>query len=527
MLDRYSLRSKLLASFALVLVLSGGLGLYLVNGQQTVKGHMNDLYEGNYKSTVATTATRGATLGLLIDLRRDITSINPAEQAVIAKAMDTKSAAIDENVSYLRGATTNPQQLALLDEYESKFKPVRAAIPSILEISHKNTDESNKQANVMLSSHKDEIDASTKALTDLVASQTESAAATSKAATKAADTARTLAYALLGALLVVCGSLAWWLARHIGNALNVASSELTSSATELGAVASQLGSNAEETATQSQVVSATAEELSVNMSAVSAAVEEMQSSVNEIATNAGEASRVAAGAVETVNSTNVRVEQLGVASHEIGKVIEVITSIAEQTNLLALNATIEAARAGEAGKGFAVVANEVKELAKATSTATEEIGERVTAIQHESADTVHAISEIAGVIARINDMQSAIAAAVEEQTAVTSEIARNVSEAAVGSSDIARNIESVSAAAGETATGAATAGGVARSVTHVSDLVRAVIYGSQTNATTNTVPVSSHVQKPRRDFSEAIDRSQETDFRSPAANGSWELTNRP
>ena len=74
-------------------------------------------------------------------------------------------------------------------------------------------------------------------------------------------------------------------------------------------------------------------------------------------------------------------KKLGESSQEIGNVIKVITSIAQQTNLLALNATIEAARAGEAGKGFAVVANEVKELAKQTAKATEEIGQKIEAIQ--------------------------------------------------------------------------------------------------------------------------------------------------
>ena len=105
-------------------------------------------------------------------------------------------------------------------------------------------------------------------------------------------------------------------------------------------------------------------------------VDEMGLSIREIAKNANDAAMVATQAVQVAKSTNMTVEQLGVSSADIGKIIAVITSIAEQTNLLALNATIEAARAGDSGKGFAVVANEVKELAGETTKATTEISSR-------------------------------------------------------------------------------------------------------------------------------------------------------
>jgi len=118
--------------------------------------------------------------------------------------------------------------------------------------------------------------------------------------------------------------------------------------------------------------------------------------------------------------------------------------------LLALNATIEAARAGEAGKGFAVVANEVKELAKQTAQATEDISRKINAIQVDTKDAVAAIGGVSGVINQINNISATIAAAVEQQSATTNEMTRNVSEAATGAGDIAVTIDGVTKTADST-----------------------------------------------------------------------------
>lgn len=229
---------------------------------------------------------------------------------------------------------------------------------------------------------------------------------------------------------------------------------LAGSSTHLSVVSTQMSACAEETSTQANVVSTAAEQVSKNVQIVAAGIEEMGTSIGEIAQNAHEAARVAQQAVKATESTNQRIAKLGDSSREIGKVVKVITSIAEQTNLLALNATIEAARAGEAGKGFAIVANEVKDLAKETAAATEDISRKIETIQADTRGAVEAIKQISLIISQINDIAGMIASAVEEQTATTGEISRNVSEAAKGSGEIAENITSVAKAAQSTTQGA-------------------------------------------------------------------------
>ena len=231
-------------------------------------------------------------------------------------------------------------------------------------------------------------------------------------------------------------------------------SSLASSSEELTAVSQVMASTAEETAVQANVVSAASEQVSMNVASVASASEQMQASIREISKNANDSARVAKNAVGVAQTTNDTMKKLGESSQEIGNVIKVITSIAQQTNLLALNATIEAARAGEAGKGFAVVANEVKELAKQTAKATEEISQKIEAIQGVTKGAVTAIEEIGAIINQINDISNSIASAVEEQTVTTNEIGRSVAEASKGVNDISKNIAGVATSAKNTTQGA-------------------------------------------------------------------------
>jgi methyl-accepting chemotaxis protein len=254
---------------------------------------------------------------------------------------------------------------------------------------------------------------------------------------------------LTTAINKMSGSLKSMIMAITENSLHVASAS-----EELSNTSQQITANSEETSAQAKVVSDSAQQVSQNLQTVATGAEEMGVSIREIAKNATEAAKVATSAVKVAETTTATVSKLGDSSNEIGQVIKVITSIAQQTNLLALNATIEAARAGEAGKGFAVVANEVKELAKETAKATEDISQKIEAIQSDTKAAVEAIASISEVINQVNGISNTIATAVEEQNATTNEMARNVSEAANSSGEITSNINGVAQAAESTSRGA-------------------------------------------------------------------------
>lgn len=242
-------------------------------------------------------------------------------------------------------------------------------------------------------------------------------------------------------------------------------STLNSSADSLSDLSKGLSAGSQDSSQRSNTVAAAAEEMNANMNTVAAAceqasvnvnmvasaTEEMNATVREIAANTGKAREVTEQAVEKTNTASQRMDELGTAAQEISKVTETITEISEQTNLLALNATIEAARAGEAGKGFAVVANEIKELAKQTAEATQEIRKRINSIQTSTKTTVSEMGEINVVIKEVNEIVATIATAVEEQSTSTDEIASNVSQAAQGIAEVNENVAQSSSVSGEIA----------------------------------------------------------------------------
>ncbi len=252
---------------------------------------------------------------------------------------------------------------------------------------------------------------------------------------------------------------------------------LASSATELSAVSTQTATGVKSMSDKTSTVAAAAEEASANttsvaagmeqaatnLSSVASATEEMSATVGEIAANSEKARVISEQASAQAQTISILMQKLGQAAQDIGKVTETITDISSQTNLLALNATIEAARAGAAGKGFAVVANEIKELARQTATATEDIKAKIGGVQSTTGSAITDIEKISAVIKEVGSIVSSIAAAIEEQATVTKDVAGNIAQASSGVKDstervaqtatvsksIAHDINDISAAVGD------------------------------------------------------------------------------
>ncbi len=278
---------------------------------------------------------------------------------------------------------------------------------------------------------------------------------------------------------------------------------IASASTELSAISTQMNSSASEASAKSNGVAVAAEEMSANTFSVAAgieeavtnlrsvatATEEMTATIGEIAGNSEKARRITEEAVSQADQISMAVRSLGESAQDIGKVTETITSISNQTNLLALNATIEAARAGAAGKGFAVVATEIKELAKQTAVATEDIKSKISGVQNSTSNTVNDIEKIMKVIHDVSDIVTTIATAIEEQSVVTKDIASNISQATRGvdeanervsqtstvAQSVAADISAVNSAGNEIASGSHQVQASANELSHLAEQLRGMV----------------------------------------------------
>ncbi|MDR1945886.1 MAG: methyl-accepting chemotaxis protein [Desulfovibrio sp.] len=252
-------------------------------------------------------------------------------------------------------------------------------------------------------------------------------------------------------------------------------------ANQASSISGRVAASSEELSAQVEEVSRGAEMQRARVESTASAMSQMNSTVLEVARNAGQASeqtgltrdKAETGAelvnrvVDSINHVNTvaaslqsNMQELGSQAESIGGVMNVISDIADQTNLLALNAAIEAARAGEAGRGFAVVADEVRKLAEKTMSATQEVGNSISAIQQSAQTNIREVGAAVDHIGQATGLANSSGASLMEivelasaNSSVVTSIATAAEEQSATSEEINRAIEEINRIVNETTDG--------------------------------------------------------------------------
>lgn len=212
--------------------------------------------------------------------------------------------------------------------------------------------------------------------------------------------------------------------------------ELRDRATQTSAATTNMLSKTSEVAAAAEQSAAAMREAAQTAAGLVRAIDTAR---GEVEVSVGIANRASAQLEDTVRVT----ETLSETAATVESVLQLIRTVAGRTKLLSLNATIEATRAGDAGRGFAVVAQEVKNLASQTAQATDDIAQKIAAIQSATATTVRANTAIRDTVAEVETSAGRLRTAIEEQALTVMAITAAVDETALAADTMSKTVDTI------------------------------------------------------------------------------------
>ncbi|MDG0809510.1 methyl-accepting chemotaxis protein [Cohnella rhizosphaerae] len=483
------------ALMAVLLVFTGTTGLSQL-------GKMNDalgnLYDNNLVP-IANLSGAQAKYELIAVNIRDYRTFgdNAQKKKQYENNITDAEAEVIRQVDVYRGTKITPPEVELLAQFDSVWQAYQNKLQEALQLA--SSEQSEAFETLLQGDLKNQGDAVSQKLKDLVALNTKIANDTSDSGDRMYASSRRATLAVIAAALLLSVALGFYISRHISRPLRrtvelvgrVAQGDLRETSDidtrdEVGRLAASVNRmiedlrgtvgriqySAENVSSATQQISASTEEIAGGSSSQANSAQtmtelfkELSEAIGSVARSAEHASdlsnaamaiaqdgsRVVEASIQGMNEVNEQMARLAQDSEQVGEIVSVIDDIAEQTNLLALNAAIEAARAGDQGRGFAVVADEVRKLAERSGEATKQIAQIVKGMQANTRRSEEAVANGLAGSRRSGEAFGDILAKVSESAGRVAEIAAASEQQAAQSSDMMASIESISAAAEEAA----------------------------------------------------------------------------